>query len=177
MSGSSENLLSSVKFYALNDGNVHDFYDEWKFKTLALIRKKGWGVIFEGKTVKIPTEAEATASDASDETKDRFKKNAEAYDQILMGCSCLPLGLVKRAQGNARKALENLDMKYGNKTEGDLTELLNMFTSCKLDSTTADPDKWFLQLDTINEKLKQINPDYAKKEYEIQAQMLGCLPS
>ena len=91
---------------------------------------------------KIPTEAEATASGASDETKERFKKNAEAYDQILMGCSGVPLGLVRRAQGNARKALENLDMKYGNKTEADLTELLNMFTSCKLESTTADPDKW-----------------------------------
>ena len=29
----------------------------------------------------------------------------------------------------------------------------------------------------INEKLKQINPDYAKKEYEIKVQTLGSLPS
>ena len=144
MSGRGDNLLSSVKFYALNNGNVHDFYDKWKFKTLVLIHKKGWGEIFEGKAMKIPTEAEASASDASDETKERLKKNAEAYNQILMGCSGVPLGLVKQAQGDARKALENLDMKYGNKTEANLTELLNMFTSCMLDLTTADLDKWFL---------------------------------
>lgn len=81
MSGDNENLLSSVKFYALNDGNVHEFYDEWKFKTLALIRKKGWGVIFEDTSVAIPTEAEATAADATDEVKALYKANSEAYVQ------------------------------------------------------------------------------------------------
>ncbi len=106
MSGDNENLLSSVKFYALNDGNVHEFYDEWKFKTLALIRKKGWGVIFEDTSVAIPTEAEATAADATDEVKALYKANSEAYDQILMGCSGVPLGLVRRGQGDARSALE-----------------------------------------------------------------------
>jgi len=176
MSGDNENLLSSVKFYALNDGNVHEFYDEWKFKTLALIRKKGWGVIFEDTSVAIPTEAEATAADATDEVKALYKANSEAYDQILMGCSGVPLGLVRRGQGDARSALEYLDMKYSNKTEADLTQLLNAFTNCKLESITDDPDKWFLQLDSLNEKLRQINVDYAKREYEIKAQMLGSLP-
>ena len=176
MSTNSENLLSSVKFYALNDGNVHEFYDEWKFKTVALIRKKGWGVIFENPNVAIPTEAEATASGASDQVKALYKANMEAYDQILMGCSGVPLGLVRRGQGDARSALEYLDMKYSNKTEADLTELLNAFTNCKLESTSDDPDKWFLKLDSLNEKLRQINTNYAKREYEIKAQMLGSLP-
>jgi hypothetical protein len=67
-------------------------------------------------------------------------------------------------------------MKYSNKTEADLTQLLNAFTNCKLESTTNDPDKWFLQLDSLNDKLRQIIVDYAKRKYEIKAQMLGSLP-
>ncbi len=163
VSGDLENILTSAKFYALSDANVHGFYDEWKFKTLALIRKRGWGAIFENASVVIPTEAEAMAEEASEAVKAFYKKNLEAYDQILMGSSGVPLGLVKRGQGDARKAIEYLDMKYGNKTEADLTELLNAFTGCRLEVSSDDPYKWFLQLDSINEKLKQINAEYAKK--------------
>ncbi len=177
MSEDLENILTSVKFYELSNANVHGFCDEWKFKTLALIRKQGWGVIFEDASVVIPTEAEAMAEEASEAVKALYKKSLEPCDQILMGCSGVPLGLVKKGQGNARKAIEYLDMKYGNKTEADLTELLNAFTGCRLEVSSDDPDKWFLQLDAINEKPKQSNTEYARKDYEIKAQMLGSLPS
>jgi hypothetical protein len=146
---------------ALNDENARSFYDEWKFKTLALIRKKGWGLVLDDASLTIPTVAEVTADSATASQKKLYKQNAEAYDQILMGCSGVPLGLVKRAKGSARQAIDNLDMKYAKRTAADLTELLNEFTSCKLESTEDDPDKWFLKLDGINEKLREINEDYA----------------
>jgi hypothetical protein len=176
MSGEEGNTMTTVRFYALNDENARSFYDEWKFKTLALIRKKGWGLVLDDASLTIPTVAEVTADSATASQKKLYKQNAEAYDQILMGCSGVPLGLVKRAKGSARQAIDNLDMKYAKRTAADLTELLNEFTSCKLESTEDDPDKWFLKLDGINEKLREINEDYAKKPYEIKAQMMGGLP-
>ena len=155
--------MATVRYYSLNDDNAHSFYDEWKFKTLALIRKKGWGLIFDDASVTIPTAADLLLQSATEEQKKVYKKNVEAYDQILMGCSGVPLGLVKRANGNARQAIENLDMKYAKRTAADLTELLNEFTNCKLESSEDDPDKWFLKLDGINEKLREINENYVKK--------------
>ena len=47
--------LSSVKYYILNNENVDDFYNEWRFKTMAIIRKKGWGKVLEA-GVMIPTD-------------------------------------------------------------------------------------------------------------------------
>ncbi len=41
--------------------------------------------------------------------------------------------------------------------------MLNAFTDCRLEVSSAHPDKWFLQLDSINEERKQINAEYAKK--------------
>jgi hypothetical protein len=112
MSGEEGNTMATVRYYSLNDDNAHSFYDEWKFKTLALIRKKGWGLIFDDASVTIPTAAEVSLDSATQAQKKVYKLNVEAYDQILMGCSGVPLGLVKRAKGNARDAISNLDVKY-----------------------------------------------------------------
>jgi hypothetical protein len=161
-----EAKLASVKYYQLNDGNAHSFYDEWLFKTMAIIRKKGWGDVFDLDQDK------AISSD--DETL--IKHNAECYDQILMGCSGIPLGLVRRAKGDAREAVSRLSEKYANQNESDLTTLLTEFTNCKLESTATDPDLWFLKLDGINEKLRNIKEDYAKRDYEVKAHILGNLP-
>ncbi len=62
-----ENGISSVKYYSLTDDNVRKFYDEWRFKTMAIIRKKGWESPFAyDKTLPIPTrdevEVDATAN-------------------------------------------------------------------------------------------------------------------
>ena len=40
-----------------------------------------------------------------------------------------------------------------------------------------DPDTWFLKIDAINTKLKSINQNYEKKDYEMKAHLLGNLPS
>ncbi len=64
-------------------------------------------------------------------------------------------------------------MKFAERDESNLTELLQEFTSCKLVSTEIDPDIWFLKIDSINTKLKSINKGYDKKYYEMREHLLG----
>ncbi len=106
-----------------------------------------------------------------------YSSNNQAYDQVLMGCSGVPLELVRRAGGNDRTGLTLLDEKHGEKDECNLTQLRLDFTNCKLESTGVDPDTWFLQLDRINAKLVSIGNVYEKKNYEMKAHLLGNLPA
>ena len=81
----------------------------------------------------IPTRSRIGEATATDEEKSLFKANAEAYDQILMGCSGVPMGLVRRrANGDARNAIKRLDKKYARQDSASLMELLQDFTGCKL---------------------------------------------
>jgi hypothetical protein len=165
-----KNGLSSVRYYSLTDENVRKFYDEWKFKTMAIIRKKGWISPFTlASTATIPTEDEASAAGATEATKKVYKANMEAYDQVLMGCSGIPLGLVQRADRDVRKAFKYLDEKYAQEDESNLTELIQQFTACKLEDKETDPDSWFLKIDRINAKLKAIGDRYEKQDFEIKA--------
>eukprot|EP00980_Cylindrotheca_fusiformis_P009276 scaffold2027_cov100-Cylindrotheca_fusiformis.AAC.1 len=99
---------------------------------MAIIRKKGWYKAFNEDVVEAiedddssaeeekENEGEAAAAAAKAQRKEEFEKaNVEAYDQILMGCSGIPLGLVKRAKGNAIEAIKNLDAKYGSAQEDE----------------------------------------------------------
>lgn len=173
--GENTNSIASIRYYRLTDENAKTFYDEWRLKTMAIIRKKGWSRPFEHPDEDIPTTT--PASTASEAQKEMFKSNEEAYDQVLMGCSGVPLGIVRRAGGNVRLAFELLDEKFAEKDESNLTELLQEFTGCKLEDTETDPDVWFLKIDAINTKLKSINEDYEKKAYEMKAHLLGNLPA
>ena len=170
------NKIASVKYYALTNENARSFFDEWYLKTMAIINKKGWSAPFDDPTAEIPSAADVARADATEKSKSLYKANNEAYDQILMGCSGIPLGLVKRAKGNARKAMEALKKKYSMKDESNLTEMLNLFVQCKLKDTTTDPDSWFLELDQINDKLEGIDAKYRKEEFELKAHLLGNLP-
>jgi hypothetical protein len=172
-----QNGISSVKYYSLTDENVRKFYDEWRFKTMAFIRKKGWESPFAyPKTSSIPAKAQAEADSATDEVKEVYKSNLEAYDQVLMGCGGIPLGLVQRAKGDVRVAMELLDEKYAKNDVSNLTDLIQHFTTCKLEDTYTNPDGWFVKIDKINAKLASIGSQYKKKEYELKAHLLGNLP-
>ena len=104
MSENSDTKLTSVKYYVLKDENAREFFEEWKFKTVALIRHKGWyNSIEEGVDMTPPgITADEEERNEYDELK---KKNDSAYDQIIMGCSGVPLGIAKRAKGIASTAL------------------------------------------------------------------------
>ena len=68
-----DSKLSSVKYYVLKDENAATFYDEWKFKTMAIIRKKGWGGHLDDPMINIPTRTEVLAETATDATKKVYR--------------------------------------------------------------------------------------------------------
>ena len=76
-------FVASVKYYVLKDSNARDFYDEWKFKTMVIIRKKGWSAPFNLKT-PIPTDDNLAKPEGTEEQKEMGRANQEAYDQLLM---------------------------------------------------------------------------------------------
>jgi hypothetical protein len=169
------NELATVKYYVLNNENAYQFFDEWRFKTEAIIRKKGWSKALKP-NVKIPTDEEMESGRLTAEEISLYEANTEAYDQIVMGCSGVPLGLVTRANGSARKAMENLSSKYAGSSKGDLTTLLTKFVRCKLESLSDNPDEWFTKLDKINNKLAAIDECYRKQDYELKAHLIANLP-
>ena len=105
--------------------------------------------------VTIPMQAQPMLSSATKEDKETYQDNSEAYDQILMGCSGILLELVRRAGGNPRITLSNFDKKFC-PTKSNLTVTLGEFTACQLKSKEEDPDKWFMLIDNLNDKLKEI---------------------
>ena len=64
--------LTSVKYYVLKDDNASKFYDEWRLKTLAIIRKKGWADHLEDASISVLLRTEATSSNATDEIKKTY---------------------------------------------------------------------------------------------------------
>ena len=168
--------LTTLRYYPLDDKIADKSYDDWKYKTMSYFKKRGWFVPFDDPDVVIPSKSEATDPDATEEVKLLYKSNLEIYDQLVIACSGIPLGLIKRADGDAREAIRFLDMKYAKSTEEDLAEALTAFNSCKLKNKTDDPDKWFLELDQLNNRLRAIGSEYAKANYELKAHYLGNLP-
>jgi hypothetical protein len=78
-----EATFQSVKYYQLNDENVDTYYDDWRYKTLLLIRAKGWTDIFSDPDRPLPTQEEAESLAASKEDKRFFKENEEAREDEL----------------------------------------------------------------------------------------------
>ncbi|MFM8622139.1 MAG: reverse transcriptase domain-containing protein, partial [Holophagaceae bacterium] len=173
----SKEAISSVRYYQLDDSNVETFFDDWRTKTLMLAEIKGFGSPFTDKDVAIPSQLEAEKSDASEAVKKMYKANKEANNLLVMSCSGIPLGLVRRAKGDAREALAFLDQKYAKKSITNVMSLIREWNNCRLESTSKDPDAWFVELDKINDKLSQIDPEYAMKDHQIKAHLLGSLPA
>jgi Reverse transcriptase (RNA-dependent DNA polymerase)/gag-polypeptide of LTR copia-type/Zinc knuckle len=167
---------SSIKYYQLNDENVEGYYDDWRYKTMLLIGTKGWSSPFDKPNEIVPSTADVEKETATEAMKKMFKENRESHNLIAMSCSGIPLGLVRRAKGDVRDAIRRLDKKYAKKSTANLMGLLKQFTSCKLESTSSDPEAWFVELDRINAKLQSIDESYAKKDYEMKAHLLGNLP-
>ena len=100
MQGTDEksNAITLIWFYLLNDENARKFYVEFWFKTLTIIKMKGWNRPFEflGETIPVIAPSESALA----EEKELYKSNQEGYNQLVMNCSGTPLVIVQRAKGN-----------------------------------------------------------------------------
>ena len=124
-------------------------FNEWKVKTLALARRKGF--------------AKYLKEDLQNSTDDAVKKgfengNADAWDQLVLSLSGTPFDLIQEADENAYEAWRLLLNKYevsGEKQE-TLTDVTEEWNNAKLDSVQTDPDDWFSLLFRINAKFGKI---------------------
>ena len=73
------NKLVTVKYYVLNNKNAYQFFDEWQFKTKAIIRKKGWSKALKS-NVKIPTDKEMESGHLNTKEISLYKANTKAYN-------------------------------------------------------------------------------------------------
>lgn len=167
--------MATLKFYELTDAVANRDYDGWRFKTMSLLAKKNWSAVLHHATV-MPTEEERSAGNLTAEQRRLIRANVEIYELLVIASEGIPLGLIRRAAGDARRAFEILDRKYARNSVEDLGEALAEFGRCKLASKDEDPDKWFVEMDRCNNRLENIDPAYVKKEVEIKAHLLGNLP-
>ncbi|GAX17144.1 hypothetical protein FisN_UnNu082, partial [Fistulifera solaris] len=168
--------IATLRYYPLNDKIADTGYDGWRYKTMAYFKKRGWADVIENVMVKIPTKEEMEAEKVSKENKLLFKHNQEVFEQLVIACEEVPLGLVMRADGDARLAFKYLDRKYARNSEEDLAEALAAFSRCKLAKKEDDPDKWFMETDRLNNRLAAIGREHRKSEVELKAHYTGNLP-
>ena len=168
-------MMATLRFYSLTDEVANGDYDGWRFKTMSLLTKKNWSHVLHSATV-MPTEAEIAAGTLTADQKRLIRANVEVYELLVIASEGIPLGLIRRASGSARRAFELLYRKYARNSEEDLAEVLADFNRCKLLSKEDDPDKWFIETDRCNNRLENIDPTYVKKEVELKAHYLGNLP-
>ena len=175
LSKEGEMELETMGYDALDTEIADKRYDGWRFKTFAYIKEKGWGYLFEDASRMIPSEEAMLTEEVSKEDSKMHRCNMEVYDELVMACEGIPLNLVRRAKGNARKAFELLDKKYSHNLEENLGEVLTEFSRCKL-ATNEDPDTWFMELDRLNNRLRAIDSKYEKREVELWVHLVGGLP-
>jgi hypothetical protein len=168
--------MRALTFYPLDDKVAEKSYDDWKFKTMSLITKRGWTSVFDDLKAEIPTKEVAMGATATAKDKELYRSNLEIIDLLVIACEGVPLGLVKRADGDAREAFKLLDAKYARNSEEDLAEVLAEFGRCKLASKEDDPDKFFLECDRLQNRLKTIGSHYVKPSFVLKAHYLANLP-
>ena len=79
--------------------------------------------------------------------------------------------------GNAYNAQPYLCNRYEPHSMFGLIQLSREFQTCCLKSTKMDPDEWFIQIDTLRNRMSQIDPVFEKKDVEIIAHIIDKLPA
>ena len=164
---SEEEKSSSIRYVKFT-GKGKDFH-EWKVKTLALARRKGFDMYLRNDLEDTEDSKKATAF---------VKGNADAWDQLVLSLSGTPFDLILEADENAHKAWKLLLNKYevSDEKQESLTDVTKEWNSAKLESVRVDPDDWFSTLFRINKKFGKIKKEYEKDEDTMKAHVLVDLP-
>ena len=164
---SDEEKSSSVRYVKFT-GKGKDFH-EWKVKTLALARRKGFDRYLKEDLENTTDSKKATAY---------IKGKADAWDQLVLSLTGTPFDLIMEADENAHKAWELLLRKYevSDEKQESLTDVTDEWHKSKLGSVKMDPDDWFSTLYRINKKFGRIKKEYEKDEDTLKAHVLVNLP-
>ena len=165
---SEEEKSISVRYVNFS-GKGSDF-NEWKIKTLALARRKGFA-----KYLKDDLEY----STSGDNTAEKYEKgNADAWYQLVLILSGSPFDLIQEVDEKASVAWELLLNKYevSKEKQESLTDVTEEWNNTRLESMQTDPDDWFSLLFRINAKFGKIKSLYKKDEDMMKAHVLVNLP-
>ena len=138
----------------------------WNLKSLALAKAKGFKQTYVKDTKPCSNAVCKTSKDAKE--KKIYKRNDKVYQLLIMSCDSMAFGLVNKAKtkdlmdGNAFLAWKNLNKRYTPNSVSYLVQLLGEFNECSLDSTVANPDKWFIKLNLLNTRMTMINSAFEK---------------
>ena len=155
-------------------------WHEWSIKTLQLAKSKGFRHVYAKDTKPIDDDAYLVSTD--DDEKKKYELNDKAYQLLILSVSGIAFGIVNSAKtddlmdGDAFLAWQYLEDRYAPHQVTDLIQLTGEFNDCTLESTKADPDEWFIALDNIKNRMRQIDTSFEKKEVEVIAHMMNKLP-
>jgi hypothetical protein len=144
-------------------------YMIWRARFLSFAQIKGCKQVLLGITT-VPS-ASKTLLKGTDDTEILARNaNAVAYSMLNMAVSdFVSFGAVYNAQtkelpdGDANKALTNLDKIFKSKSSAKKHELEQKFNECKLVREEKNPDEFFAELDKIR---LQLQIDYNINEYD-----------
>ena len=149
-------------------GKKHE-YIIWRARFLSFAQIRGCKQILLGKT-KVPDASMTLVKGTDDPEILSRHSNAVAYSMLNMAVSdSVSFGAVYNAQtkelpdGDAAKALANLDKIYKSKSSAKKNELEQNFNDCKLLKEEKSPDEYFADLDKIR---LQLQIDYDLKTYD-----------
>ena len=162
------------------DGD-NEKWAEWNVKALAFAKSKDFKDAFLGNTAVIFTDAiyNNAIKPVPADAKLAYELNDKGYQFLILEIAFGLVNLAKTADladGDARLAWKNLTDRYAPQGSTDLIHLTGEFNNSVLESTTEDPDLWFIRLEVIRSRPSSIDAKYAKQDYEVVAHIVNKLP-
>ena len=161
----SEESTRLIKF----DGIKRNWY-QWSVQKLALAKARGFRMMYSknhnpcsDKEYKVETDKGVRAI---------YKANNKAYQLLIMSCTGIAFGLVNQAKtktwidDDAYMVWKNLEARYAPHSVPNLIQLASDFNKCKLNDSSSDPDKWFIDLDLMKSKMMAIDRHLRRKKWK-----------
>ena len=111
------------------------------------------------------------------------KANEEGYSDLLLSMEDeVAFGIVNEAKsadlpsGDLTMAWKNLLNKYAPSTKDELVSVKKEFMQCVMESGD-DPEEYITRLESINRRIKNIDPTKANSEEDLLIHAMASLPS
>jgi hypothetical protein len=154
-----------------------DDWEQWNKKTLSLCRR---GKYRRSLTTNL---AAIYALETDDDEKEKLAKvNADTYDHLMLSLNGTEFGIVSNAiskefpQGDANAAWKLLFDKFEPSEKEDLAKIEQDWASCHMvDKDFDNIDDWFHAISPLQERLRAIDEQYIKKDFQVLAHLFNGL--
>jgi hypothetical protein len=158
------------------DGTDKTKWREWKIKSLAIGKVKGWKKAFlvdcQITKLELKDDADKTAED-----KANIKANDNAWSYLMMACKSKAFNIVAAVQNDdAYMAFSKLKIKYEPNRSKDLVGMLTEWSDLKMEDEFEDPTIYIKGLEEINVKFESVDPKYKKTDLEMITYIFAKMP-